>query len=103
MSQWFGKGFGHNGSTSKIGACTPAASTADLFSTITVATPSAKMHATNAAPIVDPKNELVLSPQDKKVLAALRWNALDFIARRRLMLVVLIVAIAVAAFFFNVL
>src|SRR5258707_8075508 len=27
MTQWFGSGFGHIGSTSKRGACTPAAST----------------------------------------------------------------------------
>src|SRR5438132_12651581 len=40
MTQWFGSGFGHRGSTSNCGASTPAAATAARFSRTTETTPS---------------------------------------------------------------
>src|SRR5579871_219128 len=51
MTQWLGSGFGHIGSTSKRGACTPAACTAALFSKTTDPIPSATISPKSSAPI----------------------------------------------------
>src|SRR6266853_6859604 len=50
MIQWFGKGFGHMGSTSNRGAWTPAASTTARFSSTTDPIPSATTTARKDAP-----------------------------------------------------
>src|ERR1700733_1818970 len=49
-SQWFGRGFGHNGSTSNRGATTPAASTAALFCKNMLATMSVPSSVRKIAP-----------------------------------------------------
>jgi hypothetical protein len=48
-SQWFGRGLGHNGSTSNLGACSPEACTAAFFSSIEDVTPSTIRTAKNVA------------------------------------------------------
>src|SRR5436190_2215227 len=48
--QWFGSGFGQNGSTSKRGAVTPAASTAACFCSKTLATTSVASRTRKIAP-----------------------------------------------------
>src|SRR5437016_13596897 len=50
MIQWFGKGFGHMGSTSNRGAWTPAASTTARFSSTADPIPSATTTARKDAP-----------------------------------------------------
>ncbi len=54
MTQWFGRGFGHIGSTSNRGACTPEASTVALLSSTAdpIRAPDQR-HATNVSPIPD--------------------------------------------------
>src|SRR5438309_2081890 len=50
MSQWFGNGFGHSGSTSNLGAITVAASTAALFSSTVLPTPKTTTSVRKIAP-----------------------------------------------------
>src|SRR6266545_1423305 len=50
MTQWFGNGFGHMGSTSNRGAWTVAASTTALFWSTEDPTASAPRSVTQAAP-----------------------------------------------------
>src|SRR5213080_4336280 len=49
MTQWFGSGFGHRGSTSNCGASTPAAATAARLSKTAETTPSPVRSARKAA------------------------------------------------------
>src|SRR6266545_6972471 len=50
-TQWFGSGFGHNGSTSNLGACTlPLVCAAAVFSSIASPTASVASSATKPAP-----------------------------------------------------
>src|SRR5438552_2800717 len=51
MTQWLGSGFGHMGSTSKRGACTPAASTTALFRSTEDPSASAPISVIKAVPI----------------------------------------------------
>src|SRR5437867_4089161 len=51
MSQWFGNGFGHSGSTSNLGAITVAASTAALFSSTMLPTPKTTTSVRKIAPM----------------------------------------------------
>ena len=48
-TQWFGSGFGQNGSTSKRGACTPSACASALSCKALCPTPSARTPVANAA------------------------------------------------------
>src|ERR1700688_4839077 len=50
MTQWFGRGFGHIGFTSNLGACPPAAAATARFWSTMEPTPSAATTATRPAP-----------------------------------------------------
>jgi hypothetical protein len=51
VTQWFGIGFGHMGSTSNLGAVTPAACTVALFRSTAEPTPNTTTTASKTAPI----------------------------------------------------